>query len=486
MSKCNIVLIVVDTLRFHTPLAPGSDEPFTFDGSDDFVRIQNAVTPAPWTLPSHVSLFTGTYLRDHHIHESRTTKESFPLFTAFSGYKGNTITRSLKSMGYSTCGFVANPALMPGTGFEAYFDVYRFTDFLEPLSAVQNNFTKQVKDNMNDTEKQRFTGDSRDIHELIRRMKLEGGTAGSEMIADAERMTEALLDLTDSSEKIGYPEFKGGNELLNSVRNADLTEPSFLFMNFMEAHDPYDIDGANIAFGDGRIMLSALVDESRITPERQDRLQENYSRGVRRIRDLMAELVSVLKEKGVYENSLIILTSDHGQGFRENGFYGHGTFLYDGICRVPLSIKMPSDFQSVIDRKKAENEYVSLTSIRKFMEGCAGGMPDPDVLFHDTVFSESYGIPNNYIEMFGKESPLTESLKEFDHRRIAAFSRYGKITVNAETGEIEEITHFSRFPGSPVHEDISRLAVEIREFSYGDPGIKLPSEKEIGEKLGSQ
>lgn len=485
MSSCNIVLVVIDTLRNMGGEYLDSGDPFSFEGNDDFFRIMNAITPAPWTLPAHVSLFTGEYLRNHGIHESRTLKESFELFTAFADYSGTTLTEELKASGYRTYGSVANPALMPGTGFESGFEVYKFTDFLKPLSAVQGNLTKQIRANLNETEKKRFTGDSKDIHDLIRRMKIDGGTAGSEMIAEAERMTESLLDLTDSAEKIGYPELKGGNELVDSVRNTDFIEPFFLFMNFMESHDPYDIDGANITFGDGRIMLSDLVESGKISQEREKRLKENYSRSILGIRGFMSDLVASLREKDVYDNTLIILTSDHGQGFRENGFYGHGTFLYDEICRIPLSVKMPNDINAKALEEGAETAYVSLTALRKFIVGCAAGKCNPEELFQEVVFSESYGIPNNYIEMFGEGSDLVESLERIDHRRTAAFNRFGKITVNTENGEIEEISVSATGMERGFETVIAGLVDRMKEFYADDPEVKVPSEDQIREKMPS-
>ena len=65
MRKPNIVIIFLDTLR--------EDHAQDLDRLLDygFVKYQNAIAPATWTLPSHVSMFTGLYPTEHGIHEKR-------------------------------------------------------------------------------------------------------------------------------------------------------------------------------------------------------------------------------------------------------------------------------------------------------------------------------------------------------------------------------------------------------------------------------
>jgi arylsulfatase A-like enzyme len=65
MRKPNIVIIVLDTLR--EDHAQGLDRLLDYG----FVKYQNAIAPAPWTLPSHASMFTGLYPSEHGIHEKR-------------------------------------------------------------------------------------------------------------------------------------------------------------------------------------------------------------------------------------------------------------------------------------------------------------------------------------------------------------------------------------------------------------------------------
>ncbi len=70
MRKPNIVIIILDTLR--EDHAQGLDKLLDYG----FVKYQNATAPAPWTLPTHVSMFTGLYPSEHGIHETKELRGS--------------------------------------------------------------------------------------------------------------------------------------------------------------------------------------------------------------------------------------------------------------------------------------------------------------------------------------------------------------------------------------------------------------------------
>ncbi|MGC9108627.1 MAG: alkaline phosphatase family protein, partial [Infirmifilum sp.] len=105
MPKPNIVLIVLDTLR--EDHAQGL-EPLTQLG---FVKYENVYAPAPWTLPSHASMFTGLYPSEHGIHERRGIYDIGSLATLsrirMTKFNGG-ILGELKATGYTTYVISAN------------------------------------------------------------------------------------------------------------------------------------------------------------------------------------------------------------------------------------------------------------------------------------------------------------------------------------------------------------------------------------------
>ena len=66
-----------------------------------------------------------------------------------------------------------------------------------------------------------------------------------------------------------------------------------------------------------------------------------YAHGVAKIDRCFGEFISYLKQRGLYDNSIIILTSDHGDSEGEGGRYGHSTWIYPEIMKIPMIIHVP-------------------------------------------------------------------------------------------------------------------------------------------------
>jgi arylsulfatase A-like enzyme len=113
----NVVIIVLDTVRddcvgagWHgVPLTPSVDA-IAAEGT----RFTNAFAAAPWTVPSHASLFTGL-----HAHRHNAVHERFVLAASFT-----TLAERLKAHGYATAGVTCNPWLTHSLGFNQGFDNY--------------------------------------------------------------------------------------------------------------------------------------------------------------------------------------------------------------------------------------------------------------------------------------------------------------------------------------------------------------------------
>jgi arylsulfatase A-like enzyme len=138
-------------------------------------------------------------------------------------------------------------------------------------------------------------------------------------------------------------------------------QPFFFFVHTFEPHSdfkmlPYEAPGVNrrtiaeefgvTGFGrrQGRSASSFLIalDRGEIPREPADGkiLRATYEAGVRYLDESIAVLFEDLKESGVWDQLLIVVTSDHGEEFDEHGGFGHGS-LYEEIIAVPLLIKWP-------------------------------------------------------------------------------------------------------------------------------------------------
>ncbi len=85
-----------------------------------------------------------------------------------------------------------------------------------------------------------------------------------------------------------------------------------------------------------------------LQPSSLVRLRAGYGRAAHRALRALAEIVQLLRVNGILEDSLLVVTSDHGQCLGEHGYFGHGRYLYDELVRVPLIVsRSPTTTPSV-------------------------------------------------------------------------------------------------------------------------------------------
>ncbi|MGC9046499.1 MAG: sulfatase-like hydrolase/transferase, partial [Thermodesulfovibrio sp.] len=137
-----IILIVFDTLRRDVlPMYGGrADMPNLNEFAKDAVIFPNAISPSPWTYPSHISLITGLYPLEHEGHEYfNETKNEFDLNI---NYKGKTVTEKLNDKGYNTIGLTANGVIGPESGFDKGFNYFEHI----PPDALYSYELKKAKE----------------------------------------------------------------------------------------------------------------------------------------------------------------------------------------------------------------------------------------------------------------------------------------------------------------------------------------------------
>ena len=102
----------------------------------------------------------------------------------------------------------------------------------------------------------------------------------------------------------------------------------------MDPHDPYFEHPYN-----GKAI--ARVANPNPSPALAAEMQRLYTGEVQYLDQNFAKLLAKLRELGLYDDTLIVLTADHGEEFHEHGGFWHGLTLYDEQIRVPLLIKWP-------------------------------------------------------------------------------------------------------------------------------------------------
>jgi arylsulfatase A-like enzyme len=130
--------------------------------------------------------------------------------------------------------------------------------------------------------------------------------------------------------------------------------PFFLFLHTYEIHHPYTPDPERLSRRNSgytgplpdRISVDLLTrinaGEMQVDEADLDHIVAAYDAEIASVDAAFGELIDFLAREELYENALIMVTSDHGEEFGEHGFVGwHSHSLYDELLRVPLLVKLP-------------------------------------------------------------------------------------------------------------------------------------------------
>jgi arylsulfatase A-like enzyme len=163
-----------------------------------------------------------------------------------------------------------------------------------------------------------------------------------------------------------------------------------MFLHYMEPHDPYFVHPYN---GEAY----ARVANPNPDPSLADKYRAAYDGAIKFLDDELAKLFAELKKQGLYDESLIVLTADHGEEFHEHGGWWHGTTLYDEQLAVPLLIKAPTGGPSgIVNDHVVSSLDIAPTiiatagiAVPKTMVGKALGLGADAAAPRDHAFAES-------------------------------------------------------------------------------------------------
>jgi arylsulfatase A-like enzyme len=282
----SVILIVLDTVRAQNMSLYGyarRTTPWLERIALEGAVFDRAYAPSTWTLPSHGSLFTG---RPPH----QQSGNSFtPLDDALP-----TLAEVFRDRGYYTLGIVANDDnAYPHTGLDRGFLRYdtHTTAFWEMLEASRIGAVWRWG---------------------LRRFGIDLPTR-----KDADTINGRFLDDLD--------------------RRGE--RPFFAFLNYYDAHYPFDDPLPPFSSIEGWAENPVEV-VGKMYPE-ATRHVDDYDREIAHLDDRLEALFSELDGLGVLEDTIVIVTSDHGEEFTEHGFLGHGFNVYDTTLHVPLLVYGP-------------------------------------------------------------------------------------------------------------------------------------------------
>lgn len=307
----NVVLIVLDTVRAdHLSLyGYGRDTtPRLKALADRGYCFEFARSAAPWTLPSHASMFTGRWPHELSVDVDRPLDGTYP-----------TIAEHLSKRGYATGGFAANTSYT-----NAWYGLAR--GFAHYEDCVENR-------TISTQETLRTAAIFRCLMPYAVRLGLWKNRA------DIVRRR---------------PSVEIRNESIAWLDSQTSKRPFFMFLNFYDAHDPYEVppnfaamfsressEAVRIANRDYLRNMRKGGDKSKAFAARRI-LMDVYDDSIRSMDEQIGGLVDDLDRRGHLRDTWIIVTADHGEYFGENGGkYGHGSGLNRPVIDVPLLIVPP-------------------------------------------------------------------------------------------------------------------------------------------------
>jgi arylsulfatase A-like enzyme len=259
------------------------------------------MSTAPWTLPSHASLFTGFY--PHQL-------SSDPML--WFGAPNMTLAEALQSQGYVTAGFAANLAFCAQkNGITRGFAHYE--DFPVSVAATLQHA------------------------QLVGTIISEEKTRGITQRKDFSRKNAADIN----------------RDFLNWQRSVG-ERPFFAFLNFFDAHDPYmPPEEFYSKFATGRPRGYYDVERGdELSSQDLRELRDSYDGALAYLDHQVGLLLTELESRGVLDQTLLIVTSDHGEQFGEHGLTNHVNSLYLPLLHVPLVMhwpgRIPAGFRSSI------------------------------------------------------------------------------------------------------------------------------------------
>jgi arylsulfatase A-like enzyme len=313
----NILVLILDTVRAASTSLHGYARlttPSIDSLASEGAVFEWAVSPSSWTLPSHGAMFTGR------LGSALSTSWRKPLDASYP-----TVAEAFRDRGYATGAFVANYFYTHhesglGRGFDVLRDFKRSpAQILWSTTFGQTPFVNHIVWGRTPSS---VLAALRDFDLRVR----------AEPQNDRRRAQEVVSEFLDWQAGLG-------------------SSPFFAFLNLYDAHDPY-------------VPPAYVRERFSTTPQAQDL----YDAGIAYMDDELGKLFAVMRERGLLDRTLLVITSDHGEQWGEHGLKNHGNSLYLPAVHVPLVMRFPPRIAAGVRVKQP----VSLTDLAATMIDAAG------------------------------------------------------------------------------------------------------------------
>ena len=457
--KKNIVLVVMDTAR-------ASDTSHVRDIYGDScleelatkgAEYNHAFTNAPWTLPSHTSIFTGTYTSKHGTHAG----------SKFYNGQFKTVADVLSSDEYQTVGFTNNAWVTDefglASGFEEMNKVWQYIQSDTDLGEIKLTSKEG---------------------ELIRNVISE--------LSDGGLITNIINAIYGQFfyRRADYGAKRTNSLIKDWIQKRDKASPFFMFINYLEPHLDYQPPKEFVEMflpEDSTYREAMAVPQKpwkytagvlNLTDYKLELLQALYRAEIAYLDEQIGDLQSILKRHDEWDDTVFIIVGDHGENIGDHGLMDHQYSVHDTLLHVPLIIH-GGQFNQVGE----SDELVQTIDLFPTILDIAG-LSVPDQSQGTSFHPESSVVPRKHviaeylspqpsIESLSNQTGLPEEeLGNFSQSKRAIRTKEYKL-VRESNGEISlynterdsgEVTDISSEESGTRDELIDRLDAWLESF----------------------
>ncbi|MHC1695087.1 MAG: sulfatase [Eubacteriales bacterium] len=409
---------------------------------------ENCFCPYPVCTPSRYSALTGLYPHQHGAFTNHCT-----LNTNIPTYP-----RALKNAGYRTAA-VGKMHFAP-----TYLDVG-----FERMCLAEQDGPGRMEDDYHIWLKHQGLLDSYDI--MDQRSEYRKYTDGEYWSS----FGTAPCHLPEGAHSTDWI----GKQALVELRNWKSNESNLLMVGFIKPHHPFDApkEWFDLYNPDSLTILSGYTDSipewdkakaagyfhnGELSENTLKRVMQGYYASISHIDIYVGQMSRLLKEKGLYDDTMIIYTSDHGDYMGYHHMLLKGNYMYDPLARVPLVVKYPM----------STPQYKPGTRSQELISGC-----DLAVSILKTAGVQSGSIPGTPFWQAGREVVFSEAVMG-DGWNYMARTQTAKLMISrsdmkyydliSDPCELRDVSDNSQYSG-----EIERLREAINHFILFDSPVAL-------------
>lgn len=323
----NVLFLLVDTLRADHLGCHGYGEktgfdttPFLDELAGQGVRFENCISSSSWTRPATASLLSGMFVVSHN---QKT------LFSVLPG-GSRLIPDAMDELGYRTAFVTANTQVSRAYGFA------RDVDFYRGLGGEHNCS---------------FFWFAHAINAQLQKAMKKQGAYSTYLI---QTIREMMGDLNEKMKDAGSV-----SENFLTWLDEEPDRPFFAYLHYMDPHAPYvPRPPFKTRFVDPAFSgplpkeppssmktkeIPPLISAEPLDPPDRKALMSQYDGEIASFDAYLGDLLKELKNRNLFDNTLIVFTSDHGEMFFDHGAWKHGHSLFQELIHVPLIFKFPGN-----------------------------------------------------------------------------------------------------------------------------------------------